>query len=105
MIRPSTRPYPGIDQDVNGGMTDEGKIIRDAWLFGLLDESETCAGWSRERLAQLWARVDEQWQRYDFLVSRLPPDLYARFERIQAEALERARAAGWNPDTELDEDD
>ena len=37
--------YVGIDKDINGGMTTTGKIIRDAWIFGILPETETCEGW------------------------------------------------------------
>ena len=33
--------YVGIDDDYFGGMTPIGTIIRDAWVFGILPESET----------------------------------------------------------------
>ena len=44
MARPDK--YVGIDNDVRGGMTTIGKIIRDAWVFGLIPETETCEGWN-----------------------------------------------------------
>jgi len=97
------RSYPGIDQDRYGGMSDVGNIIRDAWVFGLIPESETCAGWDHGRLDQLYARVHEAWAPYGHLVSRLPPDLRERHERIFGEAVRRARELGWSP--ELGDDD
>ena len=33
--------YVGIHKDINGGMTTIGKIIRDAWVFELIPETET----------------------------------------------------------------
>lgn len=97
-------PYPGIDKDENGGMTDRGRILRDAWVFGLVPETETGAGWTRKRFEDLWAKVEDEWRRHDFRVANLPDDLRARFERIQAEAMTAARAAGWDPDAGLDAD-
>jgi hypothetical protein len=32
------------------------------------------------------------------MVSRLPPDLQERHSRIYSEAIEKARAAGWDPE-------
>jgi hypothetical protein len=90
--------YPGIDADRYGGMTDIGRIIRDAWVFGLLPESETCAGWDYGRIEQLYDRVHAAWEKHGHLASRLPPELRARHERIYAAALARAREAGWSPD-------
>lgn len=98
-----TYKYPGIHDDVYGGMTDLGRIVRDAWVFGILPETETCAGWDRPRFDALYERVHAAWEPYGHLVSRLPPELRARHERIYAEAVERARALGWSP--ELDEDE
>jgi len=97
--------YPGIDADHYGGMTDTGKIIRDGWVFGLIPETETCAGWSPDRLEKLWERVQDQWARYGFRVANLPPELRKRHARIQAKALARARKQGWDPDSVFAEDD
>ena len=99
----SETTYPGIDNDLYGGMTDLGRMIRDAWVFGLLPESETCAGWDRARFDALYAQVHAAWDPYGHMVSRLPDDLRARHERIYRAAIERARALGWS--AELDDED
>ncbi len=101
---PPEHRYVGIDQDHEGGMTATGKIIRDAWVFGLLPETETCAGWTSAGLQGLWRQVSEQWEKYGFQVNNLPPEIRERFDRIQAEAMTRARAAGWDPDGELEDE-
>ena len=95
--------YVGIDKDLNGGMTDTGKIIRDAWVFGLIEESETCEGWLPQGIEDLWRKVQLEWEKYGYQVSKLPDQLRERFMRIQDEAVQRARAAGWDP--ELFDDD
>jgi len=95
--------YVGIDKDINGGMTDTGKIIRDAWVFGLIEESETCEGWLPQGIEDLWRKVQAEWEKYGFRVDGLPQDIRERFLRIQTEAFERARAEGWDP--ELFDDD
>lgn len=96
--------YVGIHNDKFGGMTDTGKIIRDAWIFGIIPESEGCEGWLAEGIQSLWEQSNAEWEKYGFLVSNLPQELRERFERIQKEAIERAQAAGWDPEEELSED-
>ncbi len=96
-------PYVGIHNDKYGGMTDTGKIIRDAWAFGLIDESESCEGWLPQGIEDLWRRVQEEWEKYGFRVNNMPDELRARYLRIQDDALRRARDAGWSP--ELGDDD
>lgn len=93
--------YVGIDQDINGGMTDTGRIIRDAWAFGLIPETETCAGWNAQAIEQLWEKTTNEWSRYNRSVNELPEDIRSRYLRIQQEAIERARRAGWDADTDL----
>lgn len=95
------RRYVGIDQDLNGGMTDTAKIIRDAWVFGLIPESETCEGWLAAGIEDLWRKVDGEWEKYGFLVSNLPDDLRANFMRIHDEAVTKAKAKGWEGADEL----
>jgi hypothetical protein len=95
--------YVGIDQDINGGMTDTGRIIREAWAFGLIPESETCAGWDAQAIENLWGQTLAEWAKYNHQVSRLPDEIRERFLRIQQHAVIRARAAGW--DAELQDDD
>jgi hypothetical protein len=99
--KPTT--YIGIDKDIDGGMTDTGRIIRDAWAFGLIPETETCAGWNAQGIEQLWEQTLAEWSRYQHQVSRLPEEIRARYLRIQQEAMQRARAAGW--DAELGDED
>ena len=96
--------YIGIHRDEYGGMTDIGRIIRDAWVFGILPEDETCEGWSLDRIQQLYDRVDEAWTPYGHLVSNLPQELRGRHQRIHSEAVARARHAGWNPELDGEED-
>jgi hypothetical protein len=97
------KKYVGIYNDQYGGMTDTGKIIRDAWVFGLIPETETCAGWLPQGVEDLWVKVNKQWEQYGFLVSNLPDELRERFMRIQDEAVQRARQAGWDPDLSNEE--
>lgn len=93
--------YVGIHNDINGGMTSTGKIIRDAWVFGLIPETETCEGWLAEGLEDLWRKVNDEWEKYGFMVSKLPDDLRQNFMRIHDEAFARAKAAGWDAENEL----
>ena len=99
----SSQRYAGIDKEENGGMTASGRIIRDAWVFGMIPETETCEGWTLQRLDDLWRRVSEEWEKYGFQVNQLPDELRERFLRIQTEAFEKAKKAGWDP--ELDDND
>ena len=92
------KKYVGIHNEVNGGMTDTGKVIRDAWVFGLIPENETCEGWLVQGLEDLWFKVNKEWEKYGLLVSNLPDELQQKFLRIQDEAFTRARAAGWAPE-------
>jgi len=96
--------YVGIDADLNGGMTDTGKIIRDAWVFGFIPETETCEGWLAGGIEDLWRKVNDEWEKHGFLVGNLPPDLRARFDEIHNAAIAHARAAGWDGDAELADD-
>ena len=95
--------YTGIDNDRHGGMTSVGNILRDAWMFGLLPEEERCEGWSYDRMEQLYDRVSRAWEPYGHLVSQLPPELRERHQRIYDQAVQHARAVGWDP--ELGDDD
>ena len=102
MARPEK--YIGIDNEVNGGMTTIGKIIRDAQVFGLIEESETCEGWNFAGIDALLDKVNNEWDKYGCLVSKLPADLYAKHQRIHGEALEKARAAGWCGEVETEDE-
>ena len=96
--------YVGIDNEVNGGMTSIGKIIRDAWVFGLIPETETCEGWNLAGIDALMQKVNAEWDKYGCLVSHLPQELAERHARIHGEALEKARAAGWSGEIETDDE-
>ena len=97
MDKPKT--YVGVDNDVNGGMTTIGKIIRDAWVFGLIPETETCAGWTMAQVEILYDKVTAAWGPYGHLASRLPPELRERHARIYEAAIDRARREGWDPES------
>ncbi|MCB1851207.1 MAG: hypothetical protein KDI83_10605 [Gammaproteobacteria bacterium] len=100
-----TQLYVGVDQDVFGGMTVIGKTIRDAWVFGLLPESETCAGWNMAGIQNLLQKVNDEWDKYGCMVSRLPTELRERHHRIHAAAIEQARASGWSGEIETNDED
>ena len=102
MNRPST--YVGVDNDVNGGMTTIGKIIRDAWVFGLIPETETCKNWNLAGIDALLQKVNTEWDKYGCLVSHLPEDMFQRHQRIHGEATVKARAAGWCGEHETDDE-
>ena len=93
--------YVGIDKDIHGGMTTIGKMIRDAWVFGLLDENETCEGWNLPRIDALLQQVNAEWDKYGCLVSNLPPELFERHQQIYGEAMKKAQAAGWSGELEV----
>ncbi|MCG6862985.1 MAG: hypothetical protein LJE70_17175 [Chromatiaceae bacterium] len=99
----TTKTYRGIDTDPQGDMTPTGNIIRDAWVFGIIPETETCAGWTLQGIQALYDKVSEAWEPYGLLASRLPPPLRERHQRIYEKAVKQAKAAGWTP--ELDDDD
>ena len=92
MTKPQT--YIGIDQEIHGGMTAIGKLIRDAWVFGVIPETETCAGWNLARIDALLHKVNDEWDKYGCLVSHLPGELRERHQRIHGEAMERATSCG-----------
>ena len=92
--------YVGIHNDMFGGMTTIGKTIRDAWVFELIPETETCAGWLPQGIESLTHKVNDEWDKYGCLVSRLPPELFERHQRIHDEAVRKARELGWDGEYE-----
>ncbi|WP_439115064.1 hypothetical protein [Hydrogenophaga sp.] len=103
MIHTRTHSYAGMDQEENHGMTMTGRIIRDAWVLGVLPEGDTFAGKSAGDMQNLFEQVHQAWEPYGQLPSRLPPELAQRHARIHHEAVQRAKAAGWS--AELGDDD
>ncbi len=97
------RVYAGLFDDKYGGMTNLGQIVKDAWVFGLIAETETCKGWTAGQMQALYDKVSVEWDKYVHLPSRLPPDLAERHTRIYNDAIARARALGW--DATLGEND
>jgi hypothetical protein len=96
--------YVGIDKDIFGGMTPIGKIIRDAWVFGILPETETCEGWNLAGIDSLLQKVNAEWDKYGCLVSHLPEDLRERHQRIHDQAIAIAKAEGWSGNYETDDE-
>ncbi len=103
MAKPNT--YVGIDKDVNGGMTAIGKLIRDAWVFGIIPETETCEGWNFAGLDSLSDKVNIEWDKYGCLVSNLPDDLRQRHEKFHDHAVAHARKSGWAGEQETDDEE
>ncbi len=94
--------YPGLSQDTHG-MTVLGRVVLDGWLFGLIPETEECAGWDLQRMQKLMAQIEQIWDQYGNLPSRLPPELRERHAKLYDLATERAKTRGWDP--ELGEDE
>lgn len=98
----NSKSYEGIHNDPKGAMNPTGNIIRDAWVFGIIPESEDCAGWTVQGIDALYDKVTAAWEPYGHLVSNLPQELRERHQRIYSEAISRAKELGWDP--ELSED-
>ena len=98
-----TKKYIGLDKESEGGMTPTGNIIRDAWVFGIIPETEICAGWTLQGIDDLYDKVTRAWEPYGHLASRLPSQLHERHRRIYEAAMQRARAEGWTP--QMDDED
>ncbi len=94
--------YVGIDKHPEGAMNPTGNVIRDAWVFELIPESQTCEGWTQGQIDGLYEQVSEAWMPYGHLVSNLPPELRERHSRIYSKAISDARQRGWDPDSELE---
>lgn len=90
------KTYVGLDADSFGGMTPTGTIVRDAQVFGLIPEGETCTGWTLGQIQALYDEVSDAWHPYGHLVSRLPDELRERHQCIYAAAIARAREQGWS---------
>lgn len=96
--------YPGIDDDYYGGMTRIGNMIRDAWLFGILPETEKCEKWTNSQLQVVSEQVIREWDKYGCLVSNLPDDLRKRHSEINGPVIEKAKTLGWDPTPDANED-
>jgi len=96
--------YPGLLEDKNGGLTDIGRIVMDARVFGLIEPDATCAGWTLGSLQSLIEKVHREWDKYGNIPSQLPDELRARHEAEYNAAIERARKSGWDPDLDLSDE-
>jgi hypothetical protein len=96
--------YIGVDRDINGGMTTIGKLIRDAWVFELIPDTETCVGWNYAGIDALLDKVNVEWDKYGCLASSLPEALFERHQRIHNAAIEKAKAVGWTGEVETGDD-
>jgi hypothetical protein len=94
--------YPGFNNDKHG-ITQLGRIVLDGWLFGLIPETEDCAGWGIGRMQGLMEQVQGEWDKYGNLPSRLPPDLRQRHSELYDRAMRAARDKGWDPELGDDE--
>jgi len=97
--------YVGVDKDINGGMTSIGKIIRDAWVYGLIPETETCEGWNLAGIDALLQKVNAKWDKYGCMVSQLPESLAQRHYHIHARAIQNAKLAGWSGEHETGDEE
>ncbi|NOT17384.1 MAG: hypothetical protein HOP20_04850 [Sulfuriferula sp.] len=95
--------YVGIDNDNKAGLTHLGRMVRDAWVFGIIPETETCEGWDGARMQGLYEKVYAAWEPYAHIPSRLPEDLRAKHTALYEQAIVKARADGW--DAELGDDE
>jgi len=93
--------YPGFHEDTHG-MTVLGRVVLDGWLFGLIPETEDCAGWDLQRMQNLMNQVEQVWDKYGNLPSRLPDEMRQRHAELYARATAQAREKGWDP--ELDDE-
>ncbi len=103
MNKPKT--YVGLNNEINGGMTTIGKIIRDGWVFGLIEETETCEGWNLGGIDALLQKVNNEWDKYGCMVSYLPPELRERHQSIHEAAIHNAKMSGWSGEHETDDED
>lgn len=99
----AVQTYAGIYNDEAGGMTHLGRIVMDAWVFGIIAETETCEGWDAAQMQNLYEKVFAAWAPYGSMPSNLPEGLRQRHAEIYEIAMKRGRESGWDP--ELGEDD
>ena len=98
----ATNTYIGFHND-HHGITQLGRIVLDGWVFGFIPETEDCTGWDLGRMQLLMDKISKEWDKYNALPSRLPPELQQRHTEIYAKAMSDARTKGWNPELGDDE--
>ncbi|NQY51885.1 MAG: hypothetical protein HRT91_04285 [Piscirickettsiaceae bacterium] len=100
-----SRKYVGINNEIMGGMTPIGKVIRDSWVFGLISEDETCEGWDAASIDALLQKLNIEWDKYGCLVRYLPEELSERHQRIHSAAINMAIDQGWSGEYEIHNED
>jgi len=95
--------YTGIDKDNKGGLTHLGRVVRDAWLFGILPETQICEGWKAAQMQNLYEKVHAAWKPYAHIPSHLPDNLREKHSKLYADAITNARKNGWDPELSEDE--
>ena len=94
--------YAGFFNDSHG-ITQLGRIVLDAWAFGILPREEDCEQWDLGRMQNLMQQVQEFWDAHGDLPSRLPAELSKEHQATYSWAMDRARTLGWS--SALGEDD
>jgi len=51
-----------------------------------------------DQIEELWDKVNEEWDKYGCMASKLPAELLERNERMHNDALEKAKSMGWTPE-------
>ncbi len=92
--------YAGIVKDEADGLTELGRVVRDAWVFGILPETETCTGWDSGRMQGLYEKVFAAWKPHAHLPSHLPAALRERHTRLYSQAIEAARDKDHHPESD-----
>jgi len=102
----NTKNYVGLDTDLaqGDGLTSIAKIVLDARLFGLIDDSETCKNWPGGKIQELYDKVAKAWGPYGNLPSQLPPELREKHARLYDPAILTAKRSGWDPERDLETD-
>ena len=49
----SIATYCGLLDDEDGGLTPLGRTVMEAWVFGLIPETQTCVGWTAGQMQEL----------------------------------------------------
>ena len=73
-------------------------------FFGVIPESETCAGWNLAGIDAVLQKVNVEWDKHGCLFSHLPDELRQRHQRIHGKAFEQAKASGWSGEFETDDE-
>ncbi|SFU82542.1 hypothetical protein SAMN05216339_11911 [Nitrosomonas eutropha] len=75
-----------------------GRIVIDAWIFGILPENEICTGWDMSRMQVLYEEVYAAWEPYSHLPSLLLPELQQRHSVLYEQRITIVRNNGWDTD-------